>query len=84
MPNSVAYLNWGPMFECCVDLRTDIKMCLEEIGLHAQDLLAILGSIGNWGGGVRKFHRLLLISHITFARNILTVENHGKQHILTI
>ena len=54
MPNSVAYLNWGPMFECCVDLRTDIKMCLEEIGLHAQDLLAILGSIGNWGGGGQK------------------------------
>ena len=33
-----------------VNLRTDIKkedMCLKEIGLHAQNMLTILGSIAN-------------------------------------
>lgn len=81
VPNSNTYFNQPPIFELCVircgsenDYQTDI--CLKKIGLRAQSLFTILGSIVNTIGGlddhssnreISKFHRLLLKSHITFA-----------------
>ena len=56
MPNSVTYLNGTPIFEWWV-VRCEYKnnyqkhMCLKEVGLCAQILLAILGSIVNIIGG---------------------------------
>ena len=56
MPNLVTYLNWTPLVEWHVvscDPRTDAKhTCgLEEIGLHSQHIISILGSIINIIGG---------------------------------
>ena len=56
-PNSINYLKQTPIFEWCV-LRCGSKnghqkdiMHFKEIGLRAQNLLTILGSIFNMIGG---------------------------------
>ena len=54
VPNLNIAIIWIPVFEWYVDLRSISKknghqkdICLEEIGLHAQNMLSILGSIVN-------------------------------------
>ena len=43
------FSNRSTTFEWCVDIRTDTKndTCLKDIGLHAQKMLIIPGSIVN-------------------------------------
>ena len=51
-PNSVAYFKQTPIFEWCgYKNRHQKEMCLKEIGLCAQNWLAILGPIVNKIGG---------------------------------
>ena len=56
IPNSITYFDWTPLFEWyvvrCSSKNGDQKdMCLKEIGLHAQNMITILGSIVNISGG---------------------------------
>ena len=60
VPNLVTYLYQTPIFEwyvvrCGSKNRYQNDLCLKEIGLHAQNMVTILGStvniIGGWGGG---------------------------------
>jgi hypothetical protein len=57
MPNLVSSLNWTPIVEWCV-VKCGSKngypkdMCLEKIGLCAQNSMAFLGSTINIIGGI--------------------------------
>ena len=48
-------LEWC-VVSCGSKSRHQNNMCLKEIGLHAQNLLAILGSVVNIGGEHRWHH----------------------------
>ena len=57
MPDSNIAVIWTPVFEwlirCGSKNRHQKDMCLKEIGLQAQNMLTILGSIANMIGGGR-------------------------------
>ena len=65
VPNSVTYLNWTPILEwyvvrCGSKSRNQKDLCLEEIRLHAQNMITILGSIVyKIGGGGAYEHKNL-------------------------
>lgn len=56
MPNADTYLNQPPIFEwyvvtCGCKNGHQIDICSEEIGLRAQHLVTVLGSVVNIIGG---------------------------------